>query len=489
MELSELFGYAKSVHEGLPKFGADAIALSQDAAARDKLPSMARIPPRSGSSPSDRRKVTSDRSRSGRPPSDRPVDRPSQTQLNRERLPLAPQALLSRPLFPEDGRLPVIEVRSPGRHPYLYRKRLGTIDRTAQPGDIVTLVDVAGAPLGYGLFNPRAELAVRVLCGPGDKPDRAWWTRQLQAALDFRTRYVPWNAQTTARRLVHAEGDGLPGLVVDQFGDVLSMEAFAVGMYQRAPAIAEVLGKLAGARHWVLRPGANSLEQEGFVADPLATDDMPEHVTIKEFGTDFEIDLAAGHKTGFFCDQRDNRKTLAARAGGCSLLDVCCYTGGFSLQALKLGGAKSAVGVDLDETAIAVAKRNAKRNQAAATFHQADAFSYLRDLIARNVRFDVVVVDPPKLIRRREEDATGRQKYYDLNRLAMQVAAPGGLMATFSCSGLLDAAEFQRIVAAAAPEGRRATLLERTGAGLDHPIALNCPEGEYLKSMWLRIDG
>jgi 23S rRNA (cytosine1962-C5)-methyltransferase len=227
-------------------------------------------------------------------------------------------------------------------------------------------------------------------------------------------------------------------------------------------------------------------------------------VTIQEFGTRFRVDFAAGHKTGFFCDQRDNRRMLASFCKDKAVLDLCCYTGGFAVQAKKLGGAGEVIGVDLDEQPLALARENANLNQVRVKFVQADAFAYMRDMLANQRRFDVVVLDPPKLIRSRAELEEGTKKHFDLNRLAMRLVAPGGVMLTCTCAGLLSSEEFLRMIYASARQAgeevspatadryarhapRHVQILAKTGAAADHPVAANCPETEYLQAVWMRV--
>lgn len=404
------------------------------------------------------------------------------------RLPLAPEHLAQRPLsLPEDGPLPQIPVRSPTRHPFLYRKRLGTFDRRARHGDLVQLVLESGEPFGYGLFNPRAEITVRLLTLDPQPPQQDWWASRLADAVALRRDVLGLVAPESACRLVHAEADGLPGFVVDRYGEVLSIEVFSLAVYQRIDALFALLQDVTGARHVAVRCAPQTLDHEGFYADPFGTPRLPESVVIDEFGTRFRVDLS-GHKTGFFCDQRENRRKLAELCSGRRVLDACCYTGGFALQARRLGQAAEVTGVDLDEQAVALARDNARLNRQQIRYVHADAFAYLRDMVRNERRYDVVVLDPPKFIRSRDEIEEGRQKYFDLNRLAMQLLAPGGWLLTCTCSGLLGLREFQQTVAAATPPGRSARVLFRTGASPDHPIAANCLETEYLQALWLRMD-
>jgi 23S rRNA (cytosine1962-C5)-methyltransferase len=339
--------------------------------------------------------------------------------------------------------------------------------------------------------------------GP-ELPDDAFWRERLTTAVKLRREVLRLDEVTDSYRVVHAEADGLSGLVVDKLGDVLSAEVFSLGMYQRAAAILDMLEPLCGTRHRLIRGGPATLAQEGFEGQPIASPELPSKVTISEHGVRFRVDFAQGHKTGFFCDQRDNRLHLASLCRDRTVLDLCCYTGGFAVYAKKLGGASEVVGVDLDEHPLQLAKENANLNQVRVKFAQADAFAYMRDMLRAGRKFDVVVLDPPKLIRSRAEYEEGRRKHFDLNRLAMQLVSPGGLMVSCTCAGLLAGDEFTRLIYSAArmagPEISPATaergarhaprmvqILAKTGAAADHPVAANCPETEYLSAVWMRL--
>jgi 23S rRNA (cytosine1962-C5)-methyltransferase len=227
---------------------------------------------------------------------------------------------------------------------------------------------------------------------------------------------------------------------------------------------------------------------------------LPASVVVEEFGTRFRVHFEAGHKTGFFCDQRDNRRQLASLCRGRSVLDLCCYTGGFAIQALRLGQAAEVTGVELDEQPLRLARANAALNRVQPRFVQADVFPFMRDMLRGGRQFDVVVLDPPKLIRSRAEIELGSRKYFDLNRLAMQLVRPGGILLTCTCSGLMPRETFLRIVYAAARQAgapsegastdavqrpaRTLQVLAQTGAAADHPVAAHCPETEYLQAVW-----
>ncbi len=403
-----------------------------------------------------------------------------------------------RPLSPPaNGAVPSVFVRTRTAFPLIFRKRVEKVEK-ARAGDLVAIRDGDDQVFAYGLYNPRSEVAVRVLWQQPEFPTETAWEQRLARATELRRDLLRLDAETNAYRMVHAEGDDLSGLVIDRFGDLLSAEAFSLGMYQRGEALLEKLKLLCGAQHWVLRTSPQFVSQEGGEFPAISSADAPSSVTIQEYGTRFRVRFEGGHKTGFFCDQRDNRRRLAGFCQGKSVLDICCYSGGFAVQAKRLGNASEVIGVDLDEVPLELAKENANLNQCRVRFVQADAFPYLRDLIAQQRTFDVVVLDPPKFIRTRLELEEGTRKHFALNRLAAQVVKPGGLLLSCSCAGLLPEAEFTNLVVQAARKrggtdevvpnttvrDRSIRILGKSGAGMDHPVSGSYPEGEYLKAVW-----
>lgn len=404
--------------------------------------------------------------------------------------------------LPGNGPLAKVRLRSVRIHPHLFRKLIGEVDPAVHPGDLVAVETPQGELLGHGLYNPRAEIAVRMLTFGPAPPGIEFWEEKLRRAVELRRDVLRLDATSDAYRVVHAEADGLSGLVIDRYGDVLSAEVFSLAMFQRSKALLECLGRMLGTKHSLVQIPVQTHGQEGFLAEPVRSPGLPEEVIVTEFGTKFRVRFEEGHKTGFFCDQRDNRRRLAELCSGRTVLDLCSYTGGFAIQAKRLGNATDVTAVDLDEKAIAIARDNARLNQQKINFVHADAFGYMRDMVANGRTFDVVVLDPPKLIRNRRELEEGTRTHLDLNRLAVQLVADGGLLLTCTCSGLLEEAEFLRLLQTAARQagkparsegatqtapGRCLQILAKTGAAPDHPVAADCPETEYLKAVWMRV--
>lgn len=400
--------------------------------------------------------------------------------------------------------LPVVQIDTDFPHPNVFRKRVRNIPGQVQPGDLVVVAHSDGRHLGYGYLNPTAGVGLRIIRWGADPPDADFWDQLLTRAVSLRNDTLKLDEVTTACRLIHAEGDFLPGLVIDRYDNVLSLEAYSLAMFQRAQSIAERLAAICGTEHWIVRPSPQSETQEGFSAPVISSPNLPRTVTVHEYGTRFRVSFDEGHKTGFFCDQRENRMKLATYCAGKSVADICCYTGGFAIQAKKAGNAADVTGVELDERPLQLAKGNANLNQSRVNFVQADAFAWMRDMVRNGRQFDVLALDPPKLIHSRDELEEGRRTHFDLNRLALQLVRPGGLMVTFTCAGLLSGEDFDKLVRSAARQAgppvpgseqdenprrqpREIQIFDRTGASADHPVAGSCPESEYLKALWLRV--
>lgn len=374
-------------------------------------------------------------------------------------------------------------------HPAVYPNMLRAVSPDAGPGDLVHVMDKEGQLFGSGFFNPKARVPLRVLQHGEDVLTEEKLDARLDAALDLRLSMLRLNATTDAWRAIHSDGDGLSGLVVDRYADVLSIEVTTLGVWRRLRRWLPKLHEKLGTTQQVIQvdPDIARIEAMRWADVPEADDPAPRSVRVRENNVRYQVSFEDGHKTGFFCDQRDNRLKFAQLARGRRVLDLCSYTGGFALSARVLGGCEDVTGVDLDEKAIAQAKKNADLNQVRIDWVHGDTFTWGRQMQQNGAQWDTVVLDPPKLVfsRDAEEGQLGRNKYYDMNAVALGLLKRGGLFVTCSCSGLLDVAEFEDIVMRAAHRNkRRLQILDRTGAGADHPVMSNCPEGRYLKVLW-----
>jgi 23S rRNA (cytosine1962-C5)-methyltransferase len=379
----------------------------------------------------------------------------------------------------------VIELAThPSPHPFVRRGIVAQAPRLPN-GTLVTLRSPAGVILGDGFWNGHSDIAVRRLTDGDLRFDEAALGAALDRAVGLRAALPDLQAATDAWRVVHSEGDGLSGLVVDRYGDVLVLELYSAGWIGWLDRLLPALHARLGTRHDRVSMSERTARLEGVAPIDRSSEGCPRRLKLTEHGVRFHVDLQSGHKTGFFCDQRDNRREAAGWARG-DVLDLCCYTGGFAVAVARAGRADSVTGVDLDEAALAVARENLDLNQVRAQLVHADAFDWLRQVGGAGRRFDTIVLDPPKFIPSRKDVETGRGKYHDLNRLAFSVLKPGGRILTCSCSGLLPRHELQALVTTAARKAaRNASLLRVTGAGPDHPVLLECPETEYLKALWI----
>ncbi|MBI5693810.1 MAG: class I SAM-dependent rRNA methyltransferase [Verrucomicrobia bacterium] len=376
--------------------------------------------------------------------------------------------------------------------PAIFPRLLGQVSPDARAGDLVNVYDKGGKLAGGGLYNPRAKIPLRVVCHSAEPVGESYFESALRRAVELRRRIFTLDEVTDAYRLINSDGDGLSGLTIDRYGDTLLCEVYSLGIARRLPSWLPLLHELAGTRHArvVVDHDLGSLEGIKPSVFNETNAAAPAVVKIREHGVRYEVDFAEGHKTGFFCDQRENRRRLARFTREARVLDLCCYTGGFSLCAKVLGGAAEVTSVDLDEAAIAQARRNANLNQARLKFVHADAFAYARQMQTNGEKWDVVILDPPKFIFTRDEHGNweGRQKYEDLNLLALSLVRPGGVFVTCSCSGLLSLEDFEsHVIKAAHRQQRRLQFFDRTGPGADHPVYSNCLESRYLKVLWARV--
>lgn len=389
---------------------------------------------------------------------------------------------------PGSSTLPTVTLKIERRssHPWIFQKMVEKPAARIAPGSVVDIRDRGGQWVGRGFYNGHSRIALRLLTSnPEEQIDAAFFAKKLGAAVAFRREAMKLDAVSNAYRLVHSEADDLSGLIVDRFGDTIVLEFFAAGMFKQRTAIMDALTvHFPNARYyWFAEEHVG--KQESF--DCRAPEPPPPDV-ILEHGLKFRVAPGSKHKTGFFLDQRDNRKRLSEFCGGKRVLDICCNSGGFAVYAKALGNANEVVGLDLDEGALELARANAKLNNATVRYIQADLFPWLRDAIPNGERFDVVVLDPAKLTRDRESVDLALKKYCDMNRLALQVVAPGGIFLTCSCTGLVREEDFlESIRRAAWQAGRALQIFHVGGAGADHPFLLSVPEGRYLKAVFAKV--
>jgi 23S rRNA (cytosine1962-C5)-methyltransferase len=389
----------------------------------------------------------------------------------------------------EDWLRPWAQMKYFSFHPAVYPNMLRAVSPDAGAGDLVNVYDKEGQLFGSGFFNPKAKVPLRVLQHGDDVLTEDALDARLDAALDLRLKTLRLNETTDAWRVVSSDGDGLSGLVVDRYADVLSIEVTTLGVWRRLGRWLPKLHAALGTKQHLIEvdPDIARIENMRRADVPAVDDPAPRGVRVRENGVRYQVGFEDGHKTGFFCDQRDNRLKFGHLARGRRVLDLCSYTGGFALSARIHGGCEDVTAVDLDEKAIAQAKKNADLNQVRIDWVHADTFTWGRQMQQNGALWDAVVLDPPKLVFSRdpEEGQLGRNKYYDMNAVALGLLKRGGLFVTCSCSGLLDVAEFEEIVMRAAHRNkRRLQILDRTGAGADHPVMSNCPESRYLKVLW-----
>jgi 23S rRNA (cytosine1962-C5)-methyltransferase len=372
------------------------------------------------------------------------------------------------------------------RHPWVFQ---GSVDKgKADPGETVRVEASDGRFLAWAAYSPSSMIRVRAWSfDEAERIDAAFFERRIMAAIALRAR-LP--VASDGVRLIHGEADGLPGLIVDRYADTLSAQFLSAGTERWKPVIADLLVKATGLQRLYERSdsGVRGLEGLQPVSGWLRGDGATA-VTIREHDWQLTLDVAEGHKTGFYLDQRDNRARFAelVRHFGCKrVLNCYCYTGGFTVAALA-GGAEHVTSVDSSAPALERAKAHVALNgfdDAKASFADADVNQFLRDALKRGERFDAIVLDPPKFAPTAAHADRASRAYKDINRLALKLLTPGGLLLTFSCSGGIGAELFHKIVAGAGLDAEvDGAILQRLEAACDHPTTITFPEGEYLKGL------
>lgn len=391
--------------------------------------------------------------------------------------------------------LPLI-VLKPGRdrairqgHPWLFSGAVASVTGRPEPGDIVLAVTHDHEPLALGFLNTRCDIRFRKLSDRIDQPvDASFWARRIRSAAALRRRLVP--PGTTALRLINAEGDDMPGLIVDRYGEDLVMSIATAGIEKHRPVVLDQLQRIFKPERIYERSEGRARRREGLEdrIGPAMGEAPDAPLLITENHLQFEVDVVAGQKTGFFLDQRDNRERMGGLCRGAAVLNCFSYTGGFSVYCAH-GGADSVVSVETSAWANDMAKRNLTRNGFSPEAHpviQTDVFQYLRDT---DDLFDLIILDPPAFAKSAKDVTRAARGYKDINLQAIRRLREGGLLATFSCSNYIEETLFEKIVLGAARDAdRTAQRIARLGAGADHPVLLAHPEGLYLKGLLLRME-
>ena len=383
------------------------------------------------------------------------------------------------------------------RHPWIFEGAVERLEGRARPGDTVEVVAAggryAGKVLAKAAWSPSSMIRARVWSFDADEPiDDAFFKRKVAAAV-ARRESLPELRGQQGQRLIHAESDGLPGVIADRYGDTVVIQLTSAGADKWREAIANALQKATGCARIYERSDSDVRGREGLepVSGWLRGEAPAGDIVIAEHEVKMQVDIVAGHKTGFYLDQRDNRRLLREVAAGRRVLNCFCYTGGFSLQALA-GGAREVVSIDSSEPALATARANLALNPqldaARAQWLGANVFEELRRLHEADERFDLIVLDPPKFAPSASHVERASRAYKDINLRALRLLNPGGLLMTYSCSGGIGIELFQQIVAGAALDaGCEGRIVQRLQGAADHPVALAFPEGEYLKGLLVQV--
>jgi len=382
---------------------------------------------------------------------------------------------------------PVVRLKNAwnSTHPWIFQRLVDKPVQRPKSGQIVDVVGVDGVWIGRGFYNGHSRIALRMLeRDPDVAVDAAWFARKIAAAVELRRDVLRLDEVSNAWRVVHSEGDGISGLVVDRYDDLLVVEFFSAGAFRYREWIYEALRQQFPGCRFHASADEHVQKQESF---DFRGSEPAQPAVISEYGVKFRADPAGAHKTGFFADQRENRQWLSQQVAGKRVLDLCCNTGGFAVYS-AVRGASEVVGIDIDEAVIEIAKGNAKLNNVRPRFVQADIFPWLRDAGNNGEQFDVVILDPAKMTRDREQVIPALKKYLDMNKLALGVVKPGGLFATFSCTGLVSEEQFLDMLRRAAfYAGRTVQVLKVSGAGPDHPFLAQVQESRYLKAVFCRV--
>ena len=378
------------------------------------------------------------------------------------------------------------------RHPWIFAGAIEQVDGRCRAGDTVSIQSAEGQVLAKAAYSPESSIRARVWTfDQNETVDDVFFKRRVTASVARRA-FLPELATQEGLRLVHGEADGLPGVVADRYGDTVVVQLTSAGADKWRKAIGAALAAATGCARVYERSDVDVRALEGLeaVTGPLVGEAPEGRLSLMENGVRYAVDVQNGHKTGFYLDQRDNRRYVGELAAGRDVLNCFCYTGGFSLQALK-GGAKSVLSIDSSADALALGQENVRANgwdDGRAEWRDADVFNELRTLRNEGRQFDLIVLDPPKFAPTAAHAEKAARAYKDINLNALKLLRPGGFLFTYSCSGGIPADLFKKIVAGAAQDaGVEARIIRQLSAGPDHPISLAFPEGEYLKGLVCQV--
>jgi 23S rRNA (cytosine1962-C5)-methyltransferase len=387
--------------------------------------------------------------------------------------------------------LPVISLKAKRNslHPWIFNRMVRHPQKRLKPGTLVEVIAREGTFIGRGIYNFKSNIGIRLLTeNISELLDSEFFFKKLEQAKVLREEILGIHKTSNCYRLIHGESDGLSGLIIDKFADVFVIEPYSAGYIEIMDWIVSSLRSLYPDTKIMVRPDERNAAKEGVDFSKIAHDyPGPDIVEIEEHQLRMKVNLKTGHKTGFFLDQRENRLLLSQYCHGKEVLDCFCYTGGFTISAMLMG-AKSAIGIDLDEKALEMARENAQRNSVKAMFQHVNVFDYLRTMLHKDEKVDVMILDPAKLAGSKEEIRRAHRTYGDINRLGMQTLRPGGILLTCSCSGLVSEQNFLSILArSAADAGVVLQIFKVAGASSDHPFSTIFPEGRYLKAVLARV--
>ncbi len=391
------------------------------------------------------------------------------------------------------GITPTAQVRltasrgAESRHLWLYAGHLGSLSGQAEAGDVIDVLTADGRFYGRGLYSPTSKIRVRLLTFRDEPIDEVFWQGRLQQAIRLRQRVV---TESNAYRLIYGEGDRLPGLIVDRYDQLLVMQTLSVGMDRRKELLANMLMKELNVSGIYIRNDAKSRPLEGLPLERgFLRGSSPTHIEIQEGPAKFLVDVERGQKTGWFCDQRENRLAAAKLSVGADVLEVFCHTGAFGIHA-ALVGARSVESLDVSQDSLEIARRHAAMNHVEdrCTYRQADAFEEMRKLVKASRRYDLVILDPPAFARTKPALPGALAGYKDINLLGLKLLKPEGFLVTCSCSHPVSETDLWNSIRLAARDAKRdIRLIEQRGQSSDHPILASMPETRYLKCFIVQV--